>query len=110
MFRCDEASLQEGNPVLTYEVALVTDRAGSFATLLTRPVPHYIEEGRILVTTLATFEQEAEALAFLRGVRGAETQKRERTPQDLEELERHGLLPLPCDGRISDVDSRSTGG
>jgi len=49
-------------------VALVTDRAGSFATVLPAPVPRRIEGGRILVTTLATFEHEAEAQAFLRGL------------------------------------------
>ena len=38
---------------MTYEVALVTDRADSFSTVLRQPVPRYIEGGRILVTTLA---------------------------------------------------------
>jgi hypothetical protein len=74
-------------------IALVTDRAGSFATVLTRPVPHVVEEGRILVTTLATFDHEGEARAFLRAVKGLEVQQRERIPQDLLALERHGLMP-----------------
>jgi hypothetical protein len=74
-------------------VALVTDRAGSFATLLTRPVPRLVEEGRILVTALATFEHEVEAQAFLRALQGIDVQQRERMPQDLQALERHGLLP-----------------
>jgi len=79
---------------MTFDVALVTDRAGSFATVLSRPVPHHIEGGRILVTTLATFDREEEAHAFLRGLRGVEVQARERMPRDLEALERHGLAPL----------------
>lgn len=54
---------------ITYEVALVTDRAGTFGTVLARPVPRFIEGGRIIVTTLAT-------------------------PRDLEALERHGLVPV----------------
>jgi hypothetical protein len=74
-------------------VALVTDRAGSFATLLARPVPRLVEEGRILVTTLATFDHEVDAQAFLRELRGLDVQQRERMPQDLQALERHGLLP-----------------
>ena len=83
---------------MTYEVALVTDRAGSFATMLSRPVPRFIDGGRILVTVLATFEREHEALAFLRGLRGVDVQERERTPVDLEALGRHGLAPaLPPD-------------
>ena len=76
-------------------VALVTDRAGSFATVLTRPVPHALEEGGILVTTLASFDHEDEAQAFLRALQGIDVQKRERLPQDLEALERLGLLPIP---------------
>jgi hypothetical protein len=83
---------------MTYEVALVTDRAGSFATMLSKPVPRFIEDGRIIVTTLATFEREEEALAFLRGVRELDAQKRERTPQDLEILERHGLSAVSPPG------------
>ena len=75
-------------------VALVTDRAGSFATVLTTPAPRLIEGGRILVTTLATFDREDEALAFLRGLRGVEMQARERMPRDIEALERHGLAPM----------------
>ena len=74
-------------------VALVTDHAGSFATLLTRSAPRLVEGGRILVTTLATFDHEHEALAFLRGLRGIDMQQRERMPQDLEALERNGLMP-----------------
>jgi len=76
-------------------VALVTDRAGSFATVLSRPVPRLIEGGRILVTTLATFDREHEALAFLREVRWVEEQERERMPGDMRALERHGLAPEP---------------
>lgn len=79
-------------------VALVTDRAGSFATVLTRPAARQIEGGRILVTTLATFDQEEEARAFLRGLRGAEVQARERQPLEIEALERHGLAPVPPPG------------
>jgi hypothetical protein len=74
-------------------VALVTDGAGSFATVLAHPVPPLIEDGRILVTTLATFEREGEAEAFLRALRGIQVQRRERMPGDLQALERHGLLP-----------------
>ena len=80
---------------MTYEVALVTDRAGSFATVLSEPVPHHIEGGRILVTTLATFDLEDEARAFLGGLRGVEVQARERMPEDIDALERHGLAPVP---------------
>ena len=80
---------------MTYEVALVTDRAGSFATVLRQPVPRYIEGGRILVTTLATFDHEVEAHAFLHGLRGVGVQARERMPRDIEVLERHGLAPPP---------------
>ena len=83
---------------MTYDVALVTDRAGSFATLLTRSAPRLIEGGRILVTTLATFDHEDEAQAFLRGLRGVEVQARERMLEDLEALERHGLTPWPPPG------------
>ena len=79
-------------------VALVTDRAGSFATVLSKPAPHYIDGGRILVTTLATFDREVEARAFLHGLRGVEVQARKRMPQDLEALERHGLAPPPGSG------------
>jgi len=85
---------------MTYEVALVTDRAGSFATVLSKPAPHYIDGGRILVTTLATFDREDDARAFLRGLRGVEVQARERAPQDLEALERHGLAPVPPHGAV----------
>jgi hypothetical protein len=74
-------------------VALVTDRAGSFATVLPAPVPRRIEGGRILVTTLATFEHEAEAQAFLRGLQAMDMQQRERTPADHAALVRHGLAP-----------------
>jgi hypothetical protein len=80
---------------MTYDVALVTDRAGSFATVLREPVPHHIEDGRILVTTLATFAHEDEARAFLGGLRGVEVQVRERMPEDTDALERHGLAPVP---------------
>jgi hypothetical protein len=59
-------------------VALVTDRAGSFARVLTCPAPRLIDGGRILVTTLATFDDEREAWAFVRGLRGVDTQTRER--------------------------------
>jgi hypothetical protein len=78
---------------MSYEVALVTDRAGSFATVLSRPVPRSIEGGRILVSALATFDREAEALAFLRKVQWVEERARERMPSDQEALERHGLGP-----------------
>ena len=77
---------------MTCYVALVTDRAGSFATLLRRPVPRLIEDGRILVTTLATFEGEHEARAFLHGLRSINEKMRARTADDCEALERHGLL------------------
>jgi hypothetical protein len=77
-------------------VALVTDRAGSFATVLARPAPRLIEGGRILVTTLATSDHEDEALAFLRGLRGVDVQERERMPRDLEAL--HRLAPVPHRG------------
>ena len=80
-------------------VALVTDRTGSFATVLRQPVPRYIDGGRILVTTLATFDREDDARAFLRGLRGVEVQARERMPQDIEALGRHGLAPGPFPGR-----------
>jgi hypothetical protein len=83
---------------MTYDVALVSDRAGTFATVLRRPVPRSVEGGRILVTTLATFDHEHEALAFVRGLEGVDAQKRERMPAELEALERHGLAPaLPPD-------------
>jgi hypothetical protein len=80
---------------MVYHVALVTDRAGSFATVLNRPVPRFIEGGRILVTTLATFEYEGEALDFVRELRSIDAQGKERTPRDLEALKRHGLAPGP---------------
>jgi hypothetical protein len=80
-------------------VALVTDRAGTFATVLSKPVPRFVEGGRILVTTLATFEHESEAQTFLRGLRGIDVQERERMPRDLEALERHGLGPVPPPGQ-----------
>jgi hypothetical protein len=83
---------------MTYEVALVSDRAGSFATVLTKPVSRFIEGGRILVTTLATFDHEHEALAFLRELRGVDEQGRERMPRDHEALKRHGLAPMPRSG------------
>jgi len=76
-------------------VALVTDRAGSFAAVLARPAPRLIDGGRILVTTLATFDHEDEAQAFLRGLWGVEVQTRERLPRELEALARHGLAPVP---------------
>lgn len=76
-------------------VALVTDRAGSFATVLARPAPRLVDGGRILVTTIATFDHEDDALVFLRGLRGLEVQARERMPRDIEALERHGLAPVP---------------
>ncbi len=82
------------------QVALVTDCAGSFATVLARPVPRLIEDGRILVTTLATFDREGEAQAFLDALQGIEVQQRERVPQELQVLERYGLLPAhPSPGR-----------
>lgn len=84
---------------MTYDVALVTDRAGSFATVLRQPVPRYIDGGRILVTTRATFDLEAEAHAFLRGLRGIDVQERERLPRDLEALESHGLALMPPPGQ-----------
>jgi hypothetical protein len=80
---------------MVYHVALVTDRAGSFATVLSRPVARFIEGGRILVTTLATFEHEREALDFVRELRNIDVQGKERTPKDIEALERHGLAPGP---------------
>jgi len=83
---------------MTHDVALVTDRAGSFATLLTRPAPRLIEGGRILVTTLATFDRENDARAFLRGLRGVEVKARERMPREIEALERHGLALVPPPG------------
>jgi hypothetical protein len=76
-------------------VALVTDRAGSFATVLRQPVPRHIEGGCILVTTLATFDDEGEADAFLRGLRAMDVHVRGRSPRDIEALERHGLAPGP---------------
>ena len=83
---------------MTYDVTLVTDPAGTFATVLTHPAPRSIEGGRILITTLATFDREDEALAFRRGLRDVEVQERERKPWELEALERHGLAPvLPPD-------------
>jgi hypothetical protein len=83
---------------MTYEVALATYRAGSFAAVLLQPVPRYIVGGRILVTTLATFDHEAEAHAFLRGLRRIDVQKRERTSRDLEALEQQGLAPVRPSG------------
>lgn len=80
-------------PVI-FAVALVTDRAGSFGTVLRSPVPRSLEEGRILVSTVATFQTEPEALRFLAGIQGMETQERERTSADREALCRHGLLPV----------------
>ncbi len=77
---------------MTCYVALVTDRAGSFVTLLTRPLPRLIEDGRILVTTLATFDGEPEALAFMRGLRSITEKMRARPADDLEALERHGFV------------------
>jgi hypothetical protein len=72
---------------MIYEVALVTDRAGTFATALSKPVPRFVEGGRIVVTTLATFDHEDEAQSFLRGLRSVEVQERERMPRDIEALE-----------------------
>jgi hypothetical protein len=83
---------------MAYEVALVSDRAGSFATVLTKPVPRLIDGGRILVTTLETFNDESEARPFLRALRGAELQERARMPRDIEALQRHGLAPVPPPG------------
>jgi len=80
---------------MSYRIALVTDRAGSFATLIERPVPYCLEDGRILVTTLATFDCQKEALAFLRGLQRIRRQARERTPDERASLERHGLLTEP---------------
>ena len=79
-------------------VALVTDRTGSFATMLTHPAPRLIEGGRIIVTTLAEFDDEVEARAFLCELRGVDERLRERTVRDLEALERHGLAPMPPPG------------
>jgi hypothetical protein len=79
---------------MTYDVALVSDRAGSFATVLARPAPRAVEGGRILITTLATFDHEDEALAFLRELQGVDAQKRKRMPSEIEALERHGLVPV----------------
>jgi len=83
---------------MTYQAALVSDRAGSFATVLARPVTRSIEGGRIMVTTLATFEHGEEARAFLRGLRGVDVQLRERMPGDFRALERHAfpLAPPPA--------------
>ena len=78
---------------MTYEVALVTDRAGTFATVLSKPVPRLVEGGRIVVTTPGTFDHEREALAFLREVRWVDVHERKRMPWDREALERHGLAP-----------------
>ena len=83
-----------------FHVALVTDRAGSFATVLARPAPRFIEGGRIVVTTLATFDREEEARAFLRGLQDVEVQARERISRDIEALERHGLAPGPPPGPV----------
>ena len=80
---------------MSYDIALVTDRAGSFATMLSGPVPRFIEGGRIIVTALATFAHEDEALAFLPELRGVDVQERERTPRDLEALERVLAASLP---------------
>jgi hypothetical protein len=79
-------------------VALVTDRAGSFATVLTRPAPRLIDGGRIIVSTVATFDDEDEARAFLHGLQRVEVQERERMPRDIEALERHGLVPVTPPG------------
>jgi hypothetical protein len=57
---------------MTFEVALVADRACAFAIVLSKPVPRPGERGRIIVTTLATFAHEDKALAFLREVRWVE--------------------------------------
>ena len=84
---------------MTYEVALVTDRAGTFATVLTRPTPTLIEGGRIVVATLATFGSESEALAYLREVGWKDMQDRKRLPWDLKALERHGIAPVPPQGQ-----------
>ena len=59
------------------------------------PVPRFIEGGRIIVTALATFAHEDEALAFLPELRGVDVQERERTPRDLEALERVLAASLP---------------
>jgi hypothetical protein len=78
-----------------YYVTLVSDRAGSFTTMLTRPAARFIDGGRILVTTLATFDVQGDAQAFLCGLRGVDVERRERTSQEIEALERHGLAPTP---------------
>jgi hypothetical protein len=83
---------------MTYRVLLVTDHAGSFATVVGKPVPRFIEGGQIMVTTLATFDCEEEAVAFLRALQGIELQKKERTPHDIETLKRHGLSAVPPPG------------
>lgn len=74
-------------------VLLVTDRAGSFPLLLKRPPPRLLNGGQIVVSTLATFADRAEAEAFLEQLRGVEMPKRERTSAEREALERHGLCP-----------------
>jgi hypothetical protein len=96
--RSDSSPSAVRRVAMTYEVALVTDRAGSFATMLSKPVPRFIEDGRIMVTTLAAFDSEEKALAFLRALQGIDVQKQERTPQDLEILERHGLSAVSPPG------------
>jgi hypothetical protein len=85
---------------MTYRVLLVTDHAGSFVAMVSKPVARFIEGGQIMVTTLATFDCEEEAVGFLRALQGIEVQKRERTPQDIETLERHGLSAVPPPGSI----------
>jgi hypothetical protein len=74
-------------------VVLVTDRAGSFAVVVRRALPRYIEGGRIIVSTLATFDHEDEARAFRRALGCIDGQSSERMPSDVAALERHGLAP-----------------
>jgi hypothetical protein len=76
---------------------------------LTRPAPRLIEGGRILVTTLATFDRENDARAFLRGLRGVEVKARERMPREIEALERHGLALVPPPGPARDARSAGPG-
>lgn len=78
-------------------VALVTDGAGSFAAVLPEPLPRSIEGGRILVTTLATFDREPDARAFLRGLEGVNAEKRERSADELAALRRHGIAVAAMD-------------
>jgi hypothetical protein len=69
---------------------------------------HIIEGGRILVTTLATFDHEAGARAFLRGLRRVEVQTRQRMPRDLGTLGPRAGAPywatLSAKGPVPDGD------